>query len=64
MSYNSPPKFESNLLFSKTQPNLFSNTGTDFDNQIQIIGNIGVVEHSETLLQHGCLQALSCTPVA
>ena len=35
MTYYSPPKFDSNFNFSKTQRNLFSNTGTDFDTQIR-----------------------------
>ena len=54
MSYNPPPKVESNFNFSETRRNFSPNTGTDFYTQIQKIGAIGVVELSETPLEHGC----------
>ena len=47
MSYNPPPKFESNFNFSETRRNFSPNTGTDFYNQTQKIGAIGAVELSE-----------------
>ena len=64
MSYNPPPKCESNFNFPETRRNFSPNTGTDFYSQIQKIGAIGVVELSETPLEHGCYHALSCTPFA
>jgi hypothetical protein len=64
VSYNSPPKFESNFFISKKQRNSSSNTDTDFVKHIQNIGTIWVVVHPQEALQCRRMEALCSTPVA